>query len=124
MHIRGEHRFRAIEDQKGKPRCGARRHEALVDRETHKGSDSREAGHDRSHHNNMYNELNFELLSVFEGALRPHPPSEAPGRSRASSSKSASNTNGAGQTPSLPKFHLRRATCEVFRRRTPPLAPR
>jgi hypothetical protein len=138
MHIRGEHRARALEDQKSKSRSAgghhrsAHRNEALADKETQKGADSKELlGEERSQHNIMYNELSHELLSAFEGVLRPPAPqpggglqSAADDPPRSGVSKLTASVNGGGPNASLPHFHLQRATCEVFRRRAPPLAPR
>merc|ERR1712232_919254 len=104
------------------------------------GGDS--LGDDR-HQQQVYNELTHELLAAFDGVLVP-PEERRPtdffrgggvGKgSAADGGSSGSQRPGTGGeadksmvscgTSKLPHFHLRRATCEVFRRRTPPLASR
>lgn len=142
MHIRGEFRARALEDP-SKQRAATRavgagppadkrhvstgtgppadkRHVAGSgggegEREREKRSEKCEPpGEERNHHH-IYDELSCELLTALEGVLRPCPETgEAEGDNK---------PDGSGQG-SAPRFHLRRATCEVFRRRTPPLATR
>jgi len=147
MHIRGEFRARALEDSsKRAARTGgavaapaaapapADKHNAGTgtgpppekrnagaggegggEREREKKVEMREPpGEERSHHH-VYDELSCELLAALEGVLRPCPETgEAEGGGKA---------GGSGEG-SAPRFHLRRATCEVFRRRTPPLGTR
>jgi len=59
----------------------------------------------------MHAELSCDLFRAMEGVL---PPPMENAENGASSRKSGNNLNG---TPQQPRFHLRRTSCEVFRRR-------
>jgi hypothetical protein len=128
MHIRGEFRARTLEDARQKAareRSGGR----------HAGSDQHDqkrvpgdlGAEERAH--NLYDELSQELLCSFEACLRP--PTQN-GTIYTVTGVGGSETRadscdaepGAEPGADVPRFHLRRATCEVFRRRTPLLASR
>merc|ERR1712107_783845 len=73
-----------------------------------------------------YDELTRELLLAFDGVISP-PAQEAsqdkPSEEPAARSQQKDPSGGVGGG-GPPQFFLRRATCEVFRRRSPPLASR
>eukprot|EP00927_Polykrikos_kofoidii_P074785 TRINITY_DN70809_c0_g1_i1.p1 TRINITY_DN70809_c0_g1~~TRINITY_DN70809_c0_g1_i1.p1 ORF type:complete len:679 (-),score=115.80 TRINITY_DN70809_c0_g1_i1:162-2198(-) len=107
------------------------------------------AGEERTQQQ-MYEELTGELFAAFEGVLRlpggglPNGRSDIKIRGDSGGDVNSSGAEvgtpvvgngggGSGRSSSslrdptascTPRFHLRRATCEVFRRRTPPLASR
>merc|ERR1719343_1124594 len=84
MHIRGEFRARALDDPKRQQKAVAadRRHAASGtgdggERHDGRGGEGRRGdkggdtqGEDRSHRQ-MYDELSYELLAVFDGILQP-----------------------------------------------------
>lgn len=121
MHIRGEFRNR----QRTGGAVTDKRHNATAadgDRDNHRES-KREKG--------MYDELSHELLCAFDAVLlqpcEPATPSwddqadgcqgalPAAGREPPGGACAASEGSSVGGAP--PRFYLRRATCEVFRRR-------
>jgi len=126
MHIRGEFRARALEDSKQRARGGTveKRHASCGDSERDKDKDKRSEGKEppgeERNHSQVYNELSRELFAAFESVLVPTAGQAVDGK------VCAEHTGGAngGVAPCAPRFYLRRATCEVFRRRTPPLASR
>jgi len=129
MHVRGA---RALEDKNkargvaGQQRPARLGSEAEAEKEKKRVEAEKEkaAGEERNHLNLMYEELSHELLASFEGALRPPPPGDglqSCADDGALGARLEAPANGGTQPP---HFHCRRATCEVFRRRTPPLAPR
>lgn len=144
MHIRGEFRARALEDSSKQraARAGvaadkrhvgtgtgppaAQRHAGVggssagdagggSERDREKRVDTREQPGEERNHSHMYDELSCELLAAFEGVLQP-PPEAADGK--------CGGKPGGNEEGSAPRFRLRRATCEVFRRRSPPLGAR
>lgn len=143
MHIRGEVRARALDDSKQRLRMSDKRGggSGEKDRERDKRGEERR-------HALIYAELNNEILCAFDGVLQYKPAQEgAPDAEwgagvpteggMASSDKlngdiacssaegSEGLADGGGDAPSrTPRYVLRRATCEVFKRRSPALASR
>jgi hypothetical protein len=129
MHIRGEHRARALEDPKNKSRTGHQRSGHRLEGDREKRAENKDpSGEYRQ--NAMYHELNLELLAAFENVLRPSSLGTGiqcgvtESSSMTSSLKLGGGTNGGGSHPGPPRYHTRRATCEVFRRQTLPSASR
>lgn len=142
MHIRGgEFRTRALEDAKLRARGSAadKRHACSTDADDRdrkkREADAKDLQDDRSHYHQIYEELGQGILAAFEGVLRPPGLPPEPSGSRGGSVGGGTGRLGCGegcsgngggviQGPGPPAFHLRRATCEVFRRRASPLGSR
>mmetsp|Transcript_66541 Transcript_66541/g.124136 ORF Transcript_66541/g.124136 Transcript_66541/m.124136 type:complete len:527 (-) Transcript_66541:89-1669(-) len=141
MHAR-DHRSR-VQDTRTKAKADkgtktALPHDADKKNDASAGMLTRASGEDRAHA--MYEELTQELLAVFEATLRPQPecsdsisagrpPGGGPhGANRKDSpdGKRSSNLDMSGFMGSHepPRIILRRASCEVFRRRASPLVSR
>jgi len=141
MHIRGEFRNR---HRAGANAVTDKRHGTAGDGDRDHRESKREKGgeppEDRNHAR-VYDELSHELLSAFDAFLmqpceaapgsedkasslngraefvEPWGPNHAAGGPGPGGGGGGGDSGGAAPTASPPRFYLRRATCEVFRRR-------
>jgi len=136
MHLRGEYRARMMDDSKLRAARATAGGDALTDRQR-----AGDGGGYRDHRDlrrpaaleqslrcdaqaelrsftRLHDELSFDILLAMESTLQP----QASGCTKSTSGSKGLGVGNAEATPPdilpQPRFHLRRTSCEVFRRRS------